>query len=394
MNILIVQHKAFPHRDNSFSWFYTQLVEWLTAQGYPSALYYAYPKLSDKGYDNGLLLPEPVDTFYTEVNVAAISEYIVAKQIDVILDYSSIIVGGVKRFYKAIRKAHPQLKLFTMIHSCPNHTVKLAHYTLSVMKQNQARSLKQKVQFYLPNLYLKLLQKEVRRQNRNAYRVMDEVVVLSPSYIGEFRKLIGDDSANRISAIPNAIRPVESGIDFDDKRKEIIFAGRMSVEKALPKLLSIWQRVQDRLPDWSLVLLGDGPQRAVCEEIIATQQLQRVKLPGYQMAIPFIDRSAILCLTSVIEGLPTVFTEAMSLGVVPITYGSFGAAYDMIANGVNGFIISEDDETTYAETLYKLATDTDVRRRMAQMGQASKNRYSIDQVGELWMKAFKKHQLI
>lgn len=29
---------------------------------------------------------------------------------------------------------------------------------------------------------------------------------------------------------------------------------------------------------------------------------------------PYIDRARILCLTSVIEGLPTVFTEAMSLG--------------------------------------------------------------------------------
>lgn len=31
MNILIIQSKAFPHRDNSFCYFYTQLAEWLTA---------------------------------------------------------------------------------------------------------------------------------------------------------------------------------------------------------------------------------------------------------------------------------------------------------------------------------------------------------------------------
>ena len=38
MNILIQQTKAFPHRANSFYWFYVQLTEWLTAHGVDSKL--------------------------------------------------------------------------------------------------------------------------------------------------------------------------------------------------------------------------------------------------------------------------------------------------------------------------------------------------------------------
>ena len=91
MNILILQTKAFPHRSNSFYWFYTQLTEWLTAHGYPSILYFAYLDVDDYGFENGLLLPDKVPHFYTQQNIETLSTYITDKRIDVILDYSHII---------------------------------------------------------------------------------------------------------------------------------------------------------------------------------------------------------------------------------------------------------------------------------------------------------------
>ena len=49
MNILIIQSKAFPHRDNSFCYFYTQLAEWLTAHVSKSELFYCYLDVDDTG---------------------------------------------------------------------------------------------------------------------------------------------------------------------------------------------------------------------------------------------------------------------------------------------------------------------------------------------------------
>ena len=78
------------------------------------------------------------------------------------------------------------------------------------------------------------------------------------------------------SAIPNAIKPVHSNIPIEEKDKEIIFVGRMATEKALPKLLKIWGMVQDKLPDWKLTLVGDGPQFGTCRQIIAEKKLKRL----------------------------------------------------------------------------------------------------------------------
>lgn len=152
--------------------------------------------------------------------------------------------------------------------------------------------------------------------------------------------------------------------------------------------------VQDKLPDWKLTLVGDGPQFGTCRQIIAEKKLKRVCLTGHQMSIPYIDRARILCLTSVIEGLPTVFTEAMSLGVIPIGFDSFNAIYDMIDDGIDGFIIADNNYEQYAETILRLAQDDTLRCQIAYKAQKRKNRYDIEQVGPLWMETFRKHGLI
>lgn len=394
MNILIQQSKAFPHRANSFYWFYSQLSEWLNEHGVKGNLFYCYRELIDSGFDNGLLLPDNDLHFYTPRNIEAVCRFIQEKEISVILDYSHTITGNIKKYYQEIRRRNPEVKIFTMIHSCPDHTTQLQKHKLSLLQWKDVHSAKQLFQWAFPGLYLRLLKELIVYENRSAYNTLDEVVLLSPAYIADFRKLIRKKDAWRLSAIPNAIRPVESHVPIEQKNKEIIFVGRMEQEKALPKLLKIWEMVQDRLPDWQLTLVGDGPLLGTVHEIIYKRKLQRIKLVGYQMSIPYIDQASIICLTSVIEGLPTVFIEAMSLGVIPIGFGAFGAIRDMIDDGKNGFIIPNDDYEQYASTILRLAGDDAFRCRIAAAAQAKKNQYDIAHIGPLWLEAFKKHGLI
>ena len=360
MNILIQQTKAFPHRANSFYWFYAQLTEWLTAHGVDSKLYFSYLELADSEFENGLLLPDHYSQFYTPRNIEAICRFIIDKQIDVILDYSHVITGDTRKYYLEIKKRNPGIKICTMIHNCPSHTTQLKQYELSTLRFKDVHGPKKLFQWMLPQLYISLLKKVVSHQNRSAYDTLDEVVLLSPAYIPEFKKLIGKKDAWKLSAIPNAIKPVTSNIPLTA----------------------------------NLTLVGDGPQVGTCRQIIAEKKVKRVCLTGHQMSIPYIDRARILCLTSVIEGLPTVFTEAMSLGVIPIGFDSFNAIYDMIDDGIDGFIIPDNNYEQYAETILRLAQDDTLRCQIAYKAQKRKNRYDIEQVGPLWMETFRKHGLI
>lgn len=394
MNILILQTKAFPHRSNSFCWFYLQLTEWLTRHGVPSKLFYCYLEVDDGEFENGLLLPDRYAQFYTPRNVEVTLRYIEENDIRLILDYSHVITGDTKRYFQEIKRRNPALKVFTMIHNCPSHTTQLQAYKVSLLRLKEVHGPKQLFQWMFPRLYIQLLKRVVRAQNQSAYHALDEVVLLSPSYIPEFKQLIKEADADRLSAIPNAIRPVQSRIPIGEKRKEIVFVGRMEPEKALPKLIKIWEMVEEKLPDWQLTLVGDGSRFQEVQALVKHKGLKRVHLAGHQMAIPYIDRASIICLTSVIEGLPTVFVEAMSLGVVPIGFASFNAIYDMIEDGKNGVIIPDNHYREYAEALIELATNDRMRQRMAIEALSGKGKYDIEQVGPLWMEAFKKHGLV
>ena len=394
MNILIQQTKAFPHRTNSFYWFYYQLTEWLTNHGMNSKLFFCYIEIDDYEYKNGLLLPDHYLKFYTPNNLNAVCQFIKKNNIDVVLDYSHIITGDIKKYYQYIKQRNPSIKIFTMIHNCPNHTIQLQKYKLSIRKWKDIHNLKQFLQWVFPKPYIWLLQKVVTYQNLSAYRTLDEIILLSQSYIPEFKKLIGVPSADKLSAIPNAIRPIKSRIPITMKNREIVFVGRMEPEKAIPKLLRVWELIQYKLPDWQLTLVGEGSCFHEILKIIKDKKLQHINLVGYQMAIPYIDRARIICLTSVIEGLPTVFIEAMSTGVIPIGVASFNAIYDIIENGKNGFIVEENNYEEYAEKILLLANNDALRIRMATEAYSQKERYSIDSIAPLWMQVFKKHGLI
>lgn len=169
MNILIIQSKAFPHRDNSFCYFYTQLAEWLTAHVSKSELFYCYLDVDDTGFENGLLLPDSYEQFYTPANIDAVCGFITDKQIDIVLDYSHVITGDTRKFLLEIRQRNPGIKIFTMIHNCPSHTTQLKTYELSRLRLKEVNSLKRLFQWMFPWLYIFLLKRVVKHQNVSAY---------------------------------------------------------------------------------------------------------------------------------------------------------------------------------------------------------------------------------
>lgn len=173
-----------------------------------------------------------------------------------------------------------------------------------------------------------------------------------------------------------------------------MFVGRLDREKAIYRLLQIWIKIYKELPDWNLVIVGDGETREEDENLTKILGVERVKFLGYQKSIPIIDESSIICLTSNIEGLPTVFMEAMTLGVIPIGFDSFSAIYDMIDNNVNGVIIPAFDEELYANALIQLALNENLRYHMAEMAQQKVNQYDIEEIGKRWLYLFKELNLL
>ncbi|WP_278623009.1 glycosyltransferase [Parabacteroides gordonii] len=385
MNILVIS--------NFFSLFYTSLASYLNTKGIKTTIHIASFENEgiDTEYSFHLKLPE-YGRYTSSLNKATILKYVKENNINLILFPQISDVGDL---IDSIKEVDKTIACLFLLHSCPNLVVANKREQFKRLKLRNISSVKLLFAWGCPRLYLLILKKLWRRWAIRQYNSFDKIIVLSPSYVEEYRQIIGNiDFYSKILAIPNPRIEYKSQISIYKKKKQIVYVGRLGEEKAVYRLLQIWKRIYKLLPEWNLVLVGDGETRLENESFVKVQALERVEFLGIQKSIPVIDESAILCITSNIEGLPTVFMEAMSLGVIPIGFNSFSAIYDMIDNNVSGIIIPAFDEELYANALIQLALNENLRYHMAEMAQQKVNQYDIENIGQKWLCLFKELNLL
>lgn len=234
------------------------------------------------------------------------------------------------------------------------------------------------------------MSKAVKATIKN-YNSCDAYTVLCDSYKKTIcRKLNIDESMSHIVVIGNSEAAVKN-VCFD-KQKIILYCGRLyNPTKRVDRLLRIWKRIQNDLPDWRLIILGGGPHKLELERMIADNGIERVDMVGWVRDVDEYYRNAsILCLTSQTESWGLVLTEAQVNAVIPVAFCcSEGVKHILSPSGINGFCVTPFDEEEYADTL-KLIADMSVDEQM----QIRRNvvikgsEYSIDKVGKHWDNLF------
>jgi glycosyltransferase involved in cell wall biosynthesis len=100
------------------------------------------------------------------------------------------------------------------------------------------------------------------------------------------------------------------------RERIILFVGRLSPEKNLPRLIAALDQVLRGRPEYAAMLCGEGPQRAQLERQIATLPTRdQIRLAGFRMDLEdWMGRAAVLVSASAFEGHPNAVLEAMMLG--------------------------------------------------------------------------------
>lgn len=154
---------------------------------------------------------------------------------------------------------------------------------------------------------------------------MQKMVCVSQAVANQCARLIPHD---KLVVIPNGIPAAEfsqSAIERPTGLQQVlpkeqtpyfIFVGRLSEQKGILPLMKKVDLLLDNLPDYHMILLGDGPLRTEIQESInKSRNVTRVHLLGWRPhAIPWIANSRALLLPSRYEGMPNVVLEAMSVG--------------------------------------------------------------------------------
>ena len=103
----------------------------------------------------------------------------------------------------------------------------------------------------------------------------DFIVTLSHDDIRMFNKFIGTTYNKKVISIPNPNTYNTVNTSWEFKEKVILYVGRLSLEKGSLRLLKIWERLYNNYPDWQLVIVGEGDEKANMLKYTKEKQLRK-----------------------------------------------------------------------------------------------------------------------
>ena len=214
----------------------------------------------------------------------------------------------------------------------------------------------------------------------------DFFVMFGPPNLEELEYFVPGYDCEKIRLVPNSIPEVADSPPRKEKR--ILWLGRLSrAQKQAELIPDVWRRICERLPDWQLDVVGDGPARAELERHVAKSALPRVNFHGRQIPDEYYRRSAIFFMTSAFEGFPNTLVEAQSYAAIPVVFDSYPVASWIVDDGKSGFLIQPFDIDAMSERIVNLATHPECAR-LAEQALESARRFHIDRVGEKWQELF------
>lgn len=216
----------------------------------------------------------------------------------------------------------------------------------------------------------------------------DKIVPLTFSAEKELMGTVPCLSKDLFCIIPNPIMyEKESPCLSSLRNKNVVFVGRLSLEKGVIRLLNIWKRVEFLLPDVSLSIYGDGYMEKEMRSFIKEHHLNNAKMMGYCDNKEQIYKNAdLLLMTSSTEGFGLVIIEAMYYGVPCVAFDCPVSPKEVIAD--SGITIPCFDEDAYAQKVVEILKNTNTLQILQKKSIERAKSFYINKVTEQWINMF------
>lgn len=223
---------------------------------------------------------------------------------------------------------------------------------------------------------------------RHGYSGLDVVVMLTPGLAREVRGWIPAGAKTRVVSVPNFLEHFPEPFPLEEKEKRIVAVGRLSWEKGFDRLLDCFALTREKHPDWSLRIVGDGPEQEKLEQKIAELGLGDAVVLTGRLSPAGVEeemkRASLYAMTSLSEGFPFVLLEALSCGLPCVAYDVRVGPAAVIRPGLDGVLVPDGDREAYAARLMELMEDEARRLEMAREAQLHARDYSREKVAGIW----------
>ena len=366
----------------------------LLGKGYK--IYYLFYKV----YDRKILeynFPAPIfempfeNGFYNKKNLDYYLAILEKNDIDIVVNQR----GGYNWANDALKLTRTS-KVVSVVHSKIDFVIS---QSIAVHKVYNGTNFLEKFKCAIKRIFPLLLEKYVKNKiyddlqcHYKELQLISDAVVFLSRKDAESIKLYTDVSGTLIYSIPNPNTFALQDVNYSIKSKVILYVGRLdSIEKAPLRLLQIWRKLYKKHEEWKLIIVGDGEDRDNMTSYVKKHKLPRVSFEGCVKNVEeYYKTASIVCLTSNYEGWGMSLTEGMSYGCVPFTFNNYGAAYDIIDDGVNGCIIEAFNLDEYAVRLSELMLDANRLITMGKSAQEKVEMFSVQNIVKEWESLFNK----
>lgn len=179
-----------------------------------------------------------------------------------------------------------------------------------------------------------------------------------------------------------------------DKRTygKVIAVARIAFEKHLDDLVRAIKIVHDEIPEVTLDLYGyadssnNYSEKKKIEKLIKDLKLDDVvKFKGYTNNVAGVEKDAqIFGLTSRMEGFNLAIMEAISHGVIGVTYDVNYGPNDIVQDQKNGYIVDYGDYKALAKRMIEILKDKKLMQKLSTGAYESSERYSDKNVWKAW----------
>jgi glycosyltransferase involved in cell wall biosynthesis len=164
-------------------------------------------------------------------------------------------------------------------------------------------------------------------------------------------------------ALPNAAPVAGAAVSAP----YIITVARLVPWKGIDALIETYARVRAEFSELSLVIVGDGPDRELLENL-AVNAGGTIRFTGglpHEEALALVHGAKLFVLNSTYEGLSHVLIESLMLGT-PVLASDAGGNPETVSQGENGLIVPLGSQIALQEALEKmLRSDTFDRAMIA-----------------------------
>lgn len=217
----------------------------------------------------------------------------------------------------------------------------------------------------------------------------DYVVTLT-----ERDKMTYQENFGRTENISVIYNPIDEPKEESNPERKpwLITTGRLVEGKGLPYLVEMAAHILPKHPEWSWIVLGEGPERKFLEQKIEEYGLKKqLILKGMVKNVEdYLKQSAIYVLASEHEGLPMVLLEAKTHAVPCISFDIYTGPAEIIRDGKDGYLIPPFACDKMEQKIELLMEDEGLRKKFSEATKEDLEKFRRKTVIQKWNEVFEK----